>query len=45
MSDSSTIEWSPDELEEGDSFIVELSLDSKSNLIVVKTSQNPDGGE
>jgi TPR repeat protein len=45
ISDSSTIEWFPAELGKSDSSVVKLSLDSKSNLIAVKTSQNPDGAE
>jgi TPR repeat protein len=42
ISDSSTIEWIPDEIVNGDSSVVKLSIDSKSNLTVVKQSVKPD---
>jgi serine/threonine protein kinase len=42
---STNVEWIPDELGKGDSSVVQLSWDSKSNLSAVKTSQNPDRAE
>jgi TPR repeat protein len=41
ISDSSVIKWISDEIGIGDSSVVKLSLDSKSQLIAVKTSLNP----
>jgi hypothetical protein len=40
ISDSSGVEWILNEIGRGDSSFVKLSLDSKSNLIAVKTSLN-----
>jgi hypothetical protein len=45
ISDSSTVEWIPEEIVKGDSSVVKLSLDSKSNLTVVKTSVKPNCAE
>jgi hypothetical protein len=43
ISDSSEVEWIPDEIGNGDSSVVKLSSDSKSksHFMAIKTSQNP----
>jgi TPR repeat protein len=45
ISNSSIVKWILDKLGNGNSSVVKLSFDSKSNLIVVKTSQNSDHAE